>query len=324
VQVNFRFCQNENDDALTWNAMAKAMQQESTIGIQPEGYNAIMTSLLFYRKKKEAGSFYQKSALVKNSVPTERLFEFLDKLVVADMTDSENYRGAMDAWEAFIQKAQDPLKSKALLRKAELLVGPLGEPQKGLEILNQIKNESLSDREKRSYNIAQSDAVLRKEGFSAAYYILSSIKTGISNPKDARERLERENSTNAKLFLVQQYITSGRNTEALDVIAALEWENPPLRLYAPLVLMKGKAFFKLGRNVMAGTLLENGLLLDRDDDTDAKIRMALAGVHVARKEYLKAKQQISTIRKQNPDSLEELEASKLLEVINRKISEGAK
>ncbi|OGV57078.1 MAG: hypothetical protein A2X45_10460 [Lentisphaerae bacterium GWF2_50_93] len=324
VQVNFRFCQNENDDALTWDTIAKAIQQESTIGIQSEGYDAIMASLLFYKKKKESEEFYRKSSLMKKSAATERLFEFLDKLVAARMMESEDYKGAMDAWEIFLQKAQEPLKSKALLNRAELLVGPLCETQKGLEILNGIKNESLSETEKRSFIIAQSDAVLRKEGFNAAYYILNSIKTGNTIPKDARERLERENSTNAKLFLVEQYIASGKNTEALDVIAALESEKPSLRLYAPLVLLKAKACSKLGRSVMAGSLLEGGLLLDRDDVIDAKIRMALAGIYVARKEYLKAKQQISTIKKQNPDSLEELEATKLLELINKKINEGVK
>ncbi|HBC88114.1 MAG TPA: hypothetical protein DCZ94_14280 [Lentisphaeria bacterium] len=324
VQVNYRFGQSENDDNLTNEIMKKAVQQESSGGIQDEGYNAIITSMIFYKQKKEAETFYQKSSLMKKSPATERLFDFLDKLVVARMAETENYKAAIDAWDAFLQKAQEPMKSRALLKKAELLVGPLGDPQKGLEILNGIRNASLSDREKRAYIVAQSDAVLRKEGFNAAYYILNSIKTGNPVPKDAKERLERENSTNAKLFLVEQYIASNKNAEALEVISALEWEKPSIRLYAPLVLLKGRAFSKLGRNVMSVAVLEGALLLDRDDSTDAKIRIALAGVYAGRKEYLKAKQQISTIRKQNPNSLEELEASKLLEVINKKISEGAK
>ena len=324
VQVNFRFGQNQNDDNLTSEIIKKAVQQESTVGIQPEGYDAIMTAMLFYKQKKDGETFYQKSALIKNSAATAHLFEFLDKLVVAQMIDSENYKRGMDAWEAFSQKAQEPLKARALLKEAELLVGPLRETQNGLDILGKIKNASFSDVEKRSYLIAQSDAALSKDGFNAAYYILSSIVTANSNPKDAKERLARENSVNAKFFLIEHYIKSDKDAEALEVITALEWEKPTVRLYAPLVLLKGKAYSKLGRTVMAGALLEGGLLLDRDDDTDAKLRMALAGVYVARKEYLKAKQQLSTIKKQNPNSLEDLEASKLLDVINKKISEGVK
>ena len=75
--------------------------------------------------------------------------------------------------------------------------------------------------------------------------------------------------------------------------------------------------------MFAGVILENALLLDRDDDTDAKIRIELAGVYVLKKEYLNAKKQISVIKKRNPGSLEEIAADKLLEIINRKISEGA-
>ncbi len=318
VQVNFRFGQNQNDDNLTYDIIRKAVQQESTIGIQPEGYDAIMTAMLFYKQKKEGEAFYQKSALMKNSEARAHLFEFLDKLVVAQMIDSENYVRGIDAWEAFIQKSQEPLKSRALLKKAELLIGPLRETQNGLDILSKIEDASLSDVEKKSYIIAQSDAALSKEGFNSAYYILNSIVAASSNPKDAKERLERENSVNAKLFLVEHYIKSDKDAEALEVIAALEWEKPTVRFYAPLLLLKGRAYSKLGRTIMAGALLENGLLLDRDDDTDAKLRMALAGVYVARKEYLKAKQQLAIIKKQNPNSLEELEASKLLDVINKK------
>ena len=324
VQVDFRFGQNEHDDNVTNEIMRKAVQQESAVGIQPEGYDAVMAAMLFYRQKKEAELFYQNSSLMKKSAAKENLFEFLDRLAVPQMMDSENYTGAIAAWEAFVVKAQEPLKSKALLNKAELLVGPLAELQQGLAILNEIKNESLSDREKRSYIVMQSDAVLRKDGFNAAYKMLNDIRTAISAPKNAREQLECENSINAKLFLAEQYIASGKNTEALEIIDSLEWEKPSIRLYAPLVMLKGKALSKLGRNVMAGTVLEGGLLLDRDDDTDAKIRMELAGTYVARKEYLKAKQQISTIRKKNPDSIEQLESSKLLELINVKIDEGAK
>ena len=87
--------------------------------------------------------------------------------------------------------------------------------------------------------------------------------------------------------------------------------------------MKGRVLSKLGRTAFAGVTLENGLLLDRDDDTDAKIRIELAGIYAVRKEYLNAKKQISVIKKRNPGSLEEIAADKLLEIINRKISEGA-
>ena len=320
AQINYRFGQNENDDNQTFEMLKKSVQQESSSGIQPEGYDAIMTAMIFYKQKKEAEAFYRTSSLMKKAPANELLFDFIDKLVTAQCIDRENYKGAVEVWDAFLQKSQEPIKSRALLEKAGILVMPLGETQKCLDVLGEIRQASLSDAEKRLYLIAQADAVLRKEGLNPAYCILENIKTKSAPPKSLREKLERENSINAKLFLLEQRVASGKFQDALDVASDLELEKPSIRFYAPLALMKGRAYAKMGKNTMAGTILENALLLDMDDDTDAKTRLSLAGVYVARKEYLKAKQQIAAIKKRSPGSLEEIEANKLLD----KINEGAK
>ena len=252
------------------------------------------------------------------------MFDFLDRLVDDRMTEAEDYRAAVEIWDVFIAKANDPLKARALLRKAEILCGPLGETQKALEIADGLKCAQFSDKEKISYLILRADLALRKEGLNAAYYILDSVRQKNAPARDPKERLQRENSVNARLFLIDQLIASGKYQEALDNAAQIEYENPAIRLHAPFALLKGKALSKLGRTMMAGAVLEDALLLDMDDDIDAKTRIVLAGTYVARKEFLKAKQQISAIRKKRAGSLEEIEASKLLELINSRTGEGAK
>lgn len=324
VLVDFRYGQSENDDNLTYEIIKKAVNQEASCGIQVEGYNAIMAALLFYRNKKEAEQFYVKSSLMKKAVPQELLFEFLDKLVSAGMTESEKYSEALTAWDSFTGRTNDAnLMVKAKLRKAGLLIGPLREPLKGIDILNEVKKNTMPEREKKELLLDEGDALLLTQGMNEAYRIFSSLEPKNAKPKDAREKLEMENALNAKLFLIEHLITSGKYSEALELIGVLQRDRPLTRLYAPLALFKGRALSKLGRMAFAGVILENALLLDRDDDTDAKIRIELAGVYAARKEYLNAKKQISVIKKKNPGSLEEIAADKLLEIINRKISEGA-
>lgn len=324
VLVDFRFGQSENDDNVTNEIVKKAVSQEASCGIQLEGYNAIMAALLFYKKKKEAEQFYLKSALMKKAVPPELLFEYLDKLVTASMMESEKYAEALKVWELFAGKANDAgIQTKVKLRKAELLVGSLREPLKGIEILNEMKKTTLPEREKKEMLIDEGDALLLTAGINEAYRIFNSLEPKNAKPKDAREKLELENALNSKLFLIENLITSGKYQEALDLIGSLQWDRPTSRLYAPLVLLKGRVLSKLGRTVFAGVTLENGLLLDRDDDMDAEIRLELAGIYAQKKEYLNAKKQISVIKKRNPGSLEEIAADKLLEIINRKISEGA-
>ncbi len=324
VAVEFRFGQSENDDNITNEIVKKAVSQEASCGIQVEGYNAIMAALLFYKKKKEAEQFYLKSALMKKAVLPELLFEFFDKLVTAFMTESEKYAEALKAWELLAGKTDDAtLLAKVKLRKAELLVGPLGEPLKGMEILNEMKKATLPDKGKKELLLDEGDALLLTEGINEAYRIFNSLEPKNVKHKDAREKLEFENALNSKLFLIESLILAGKYSEALDLIGILQWDRPTTRLYAPLALLKGRVLSKLGRTVFAGVILENALLLDRDDDTDAKIRIELAGVYVLKKEYLNAKKQISVIKKRNPGSLEEIAADKLLEIINRKISEGA-
>ena len=324
VLLDFRYSQSENDDNLTNEIIKKALSQEASAGIQVEGYNAIMTALLFYKKKKEAEQFYLKSALMRKTVLPELLFEFLDKLVAPSMTESEKYAEALKVWESFTAKTNEStLLVKAKFRKAELLIVPLREPLKGNEILNEIKKETLPEREKKALLIYEGDALMLTEGANEAYRIFNSLEPRNSKPKDAKDKLEIENALNSKLFLIEHMISSGKYSEALDLIGTLQWDRPTTRLYAPLSLFKGRALSKLGRTALAGVTLENSLLLDRDDDTDAKIRIELAGVYAIKKEYLNAKKQISVIKKRNPGSLEEIAADKLLEVINRKISEGA-
>ncbi|MEI6424756.1 MAG: PKD domain-containing protein, partial [Lentisphaerota bacterium] len=324
VLLDFRYSQSENDDNLTNEIIKKALSQEASAGIQVEGYNAIMTALLFYKKKKEAEQFYLKSALMKKTVLPELLFEFLDKLVAPSMTESEKYAEALKVWESFTAKTNEStLLVKAKFRKAELLIVPLREPLKGNEILNEIKKETLPEREKKALLIYEGDALMLTEGANEAYRIFNSLEPRNSKPKDAKDKLEIENALNSKLFLIEHMISSGKYSEALDLIGTLQLDRPTTRLYAPLSLFKGRALSKLGRTALAGVTLESSLLLDRDDDTDAKIRIELAGLYAIKKEYLNAKKQISVIKKRNPGSLEEIAADKLLEVINRKISEGA-
>lgn len=324
VLVDYRYWQSENDDNLSNEIIKKAVNQEASCGIQVEGYNAIMAALLFYRNKKEAEQFYLKSSLMKKAVSQELLFEFIDKLAAACMTESEKYAEALTAWDSFTGRTNDAnLLGKAKLRKAGLLIGPLREPLKGIEILNEMKKTALPDREKKELLLDEGDAFLLTQGINEAHRIFSSLEPKNTKPKDAREKLEIENALNAKLFLIEHLITSGKYPEALDLIGVLQWDRPVTRLYAPLALFKGRALAKLGRTAFAGVILENGLLLDKDDDTDAKIRIELAGFYAARKEYLNAKKQISVIKKKNPGSLEEIAADKLLEIINRKISGGA-
>ncbi|MFA6293933.1 MAG: PKD domain-containing protein [Victivallales bacterium] len=324
ILVDFLFGQSENDDNMTNEIVKKAVLQEASCGIQAEGYNAIMNALLFYKKKKEGEQFYLKSSLIKKNVSPELLFEFLDKLVAPCMTEAEKYSEALNAWELFAGKTDNAtLLAKAKLRKAELLIGPLGEPLKGIEILNGLKKTPLPDPGKKALLIEEGNALLLTEGINEAFRVFNSLEPKNAKPKDGREKLEFENALNSKLFLIENLISSGKYQEALDLIGVLQWDRPSTRLYAPLVLLKGRVLSKLGRTVFAGVTLENGLLLDRDDDTDAKIRIELAGIYAMRKEYLNAKKQISVIKKRNPGSLEEIAADKLLEIINRKISEGA-
>jgi hypothetical protein len=324
VLVGFRFGQNENNDNLTDWIVKKSVGQEASCGIQLEGYNAIMNAQLFYNKKGEGEQFYLKSSLMKKEVSPQLLFEFLDKLVTVSMTEAEKYAEALKAWDLFIGKTHDSaLLGKAHLRKSELLIGPLREPLKGIELLNGMKKATLPEREKKALLIEEGDAVLLTKGINEAYRLFSSLEPKNAKLKNEREKLEFENALNTKLFLIENLILSGKYSEALELIRLLEWDRPTVRLYAPLALLKGRVLSKLGRNVLAGVTLENSLLLDRDDDTDAKIRIELAKVYAMKKEFLKAKQQISVIKKRNPGSLEEIAAGKLLEVINRKISEGA-
>ncbi len=318
VQVNYRFGQNENDDNVTLGMLNRSVQQESSIGVQPEGYDAIMECMIFYKQKKEAEAFYQKSALTKKSPASAFFFDFLDKLVVLQMWEAENYGGAAGAWDDFIKRAEEPLKSRALLRKAQLLAGPLGEHQAAVMTIDQIKTDSLTDTEKRNQLFARADVALHNEGLNAAVGVLAPAAQA-GSAKDLRAMLDRENSANAKLFLVEQLIISGKHQEALDNIAALEAENPYLRLYAPLALMKGRILAALGRQVFSAKILQAGLLLEPDEGTEARIRLELARLYIARKEYISARQQLSTIRKIRPGSVEEIEASKLMDLIKKNL-----
>ncbi|OQC33099.1 MAG: hypothetical protein BWX70_00373 [Verrucomicrobia bacterium ADurb.Bin070] len=126
---------------------------------------------------------------------------------------------------------------------------------------------------------------------------------------------------NSRHFRVQNLLSQGLFRESLPEVDMLEWEMPEERASPRINLMKVQALVGNGQPRKASVCLQRALLAEVDETYTPKLRLELAKLYLAQRQFQQARHQIALIRKESPWTHEEIEARRLLDDIERALTE---
>lgn len=126
---------------------------------------------------------------------------------------------------------------------------------------------------------------------------------------------------NSRHFRVQNLLSQGLFRESLPEVDMLEWELPEERASPRINLMKVQALVGNGQPRKAIVCLQRALLAEVDETYTPKLRLELAKLYLGQRQFQQARHQIALIRKESPWTHEEIEARRLLDDIERALTE---
>ncbi len=317
-----RYGQNENDDARTLSLLNRAVQQERAVGIQPNGYALITLGYYFFLKEEEAAAFAERVLAALDRIPEADLPSMLSELALGVQQVDEQYELAARCFRALLDRVKDPkARASAALHFGGMLNLCLNRPQEAREILNAIRRDDLTDWEPRLLDIYLADTALVLDDVATAQKLYAAIPR--QTPLLTGTALDRKAlfDYHSRHFRVQNLLSQGLFRESLPEVDMLEWEMPEERASPRINLMKVQALIGNGQPRKAMVCLQRALLAEVDETYTPKLRLELAKLYLAQRQFQQARHQIALIRKESPWTHEEIEARRLLDDIERALTE---
>ena len=322
LRIMPRYGQNENDDARALNLLNRAVQQEREAGIQPNGYALITLGYFFFLKEAAAAAFTERVLAALDRMPEEDLAPVLRELALGVQQVDEQYELAERCFRALLDRVKDPkARASAALHFGGMLNLCLNRPQEAREILNAIRRDDLTDWEPRLLDIYLADTALVLDDVATAQKLYAAIPR--QTPLLTGTALDRKAlfDYNSRHFRVQNLLSQGLFRESLPEVDMLEWEMPEERASPRINLMKVQALVGNGQPRKASVCLQRALLAEVDETYTPKLRLELAKLYLAQRQFQQARHQIALIRKESPWTHEEIEARRLLDDIERALTE---
>jgi hypothetical protein len=323
IHIAPRYGQSENDDRLALQMLGKAVRQEKTIGIQPQGYALITHGYYFFLKERKAADFAQSVVAAADRIPETDLYPLLIKLALAVQQVDEQYDLAEKCFRLILDKVKDP-GSRAFtgLHYAGMLNLCLNRPMEARQLLAQIAGKDLTNAwDRRLLEIYRADTSLVLDDYATAQkqYVAIATPQALLTSGQLDRKLMFDYSSRA--FRIQNLLSQKLFRQSLEELEMLEWQLPEERLSPSVNLLKVHALMGNNQPRKAIVCAQRALLAKVDDTYRPKLRLELARAYLHLRQFVKAQRQVSLIRKESPWTLEEIEARKLLGDIDRSIEE---
>jgi tetratricopeptide (TPR) repeat protein len=322
LRIAPRYGQNENDDARALSLLNRAALQEREAGIQPQGYALITLGYFFFLKEAEAAAFGERVLAALDRIPEADLAPVLRELALGVQQVDEQYELAERCFRAILERVKDPkARASAALHFGGMLNLCLNRPQEAREVLNAIRREDLTDWEPRLLDIYLADTALVLDDLATAQKLYAAIPR--QTPLQVGTALDKKAlfTYNSRHFRVQNLLSQGLFRESLPEVDMLEWELPEERASPRINLMKVQALVGNGQPRKAIVCLQRALLAEVDETYTPKLRLELAKLYLGQRQFQQARHQIALIRKESPWTHEEIEARRLLDDIERALTE---
>jgi len=127
---------------------------------------------------------------------------------------------------------------------------------------------------------------------------------------------------NSRYLRLRNLLAQRLYPEALEELSIIEWETPEEKMSPSLNLLKVEALAGNGQPRKAIVCLERALLAAADDTFRPRLRLKLAELCLANGLLAKARVQAEEIRRESPQSPDEVEARALLAEVERRVQEA--
>ncbi len=322
VRIAPRYGQSENDDARTLALLDRAVRQERDSGIEPAGYALISQGYFFFLKEAEAAAFADRLLAAADRIPESDLVPTLNELALGVQQVNEQYELSERCFKTLLAKSTDPrTKASAALHYAGMLNLCLNRPQDARATLVAIRRTDLVDWEQRLLDIYLADAAMVLDDCATARKLYQAIPKPTAIVSGNKMDRAAQFDYNSRYFRLQNLLSQQLYREGLTELDMLEWEIPEERISPRMNLLKVQALVGNNQPRKAVVCLQRALLAEVDETYTPALRLELAKLYVEMNQLAQAKHQIALIRKESPWTLEEIEARKLSEEIERKLGE---
>ncbi|OPZ30525.1 MAG: PKD domain protein [Lentisphaerae bacterium ADurb.BinA184] len=324
VAVRPRYGQSENDEAAALALLREGVAQEQSGGIQPEGYATLTLGFLFYLQEGAAAEFAPRALAQAAAVPAADIFPLFYRLGRDVQSVGERYDLAEACFRVVLEReAQPELRAQAALHAAGMLIHCQDRPAEARALLETVADAHLvNEWERRLLRIYQADCALVLDGVAdarKAYAAVAPHKPLIVGGELDRKALSDYNSRYLRL---RNLLAQRLYPEALEELSIIEWETPEEKMSPSLNLLKVEALAGNGQPRKAIVCLERALLAAADDTFRPRLRLKLAELCLANGLLAKARVQAEEIRRESPQSPDEVEARALLAEVERRVQEA--
>jgi len=323
VRIAPRYGQSEGDDGRALALIDRAVDQERTSGIQPQGYALISHGYYFFLKEEKAAAFAERVLAAIDRIPEADRAPMLSELALGVQTVNEQYELSERCFRALLDKVTDPkARASAALHYAGMLNLCLNRPQEARERLAAIRREDLTDWEPRLLDIYIADTAMVLDDVATARKMYLAIPKPIAVVDGNKLDREAMFDYNIRYFRLKNLLSQKLYEESLHELDMIEWDLPEERAAPRMNLLKVQALVGNKQPRKAVVCLQRALLAEADETYTPALRFELAKLYVGMNQLAQAKHQIDLIRKESPWTKEEIEARKLADEIDKKIGEG--
>ena len=320
IHVSPRYGQSENNDKRTLALLDRAIQQERECSIQPEGYALISRALFFFLREAQAATFAPRALAAVDRIPEADLNPLMIELALGVQQVDEQYELAERCFRVILNKVKNSkARAFAALHCGGMLNLCLNRPQEARELLSAINRTDLDSGGQRLLDIYLADTALILDDFATAQTLYLAIPKPLSLIADGKLDRAVMFNYNSRYFRLQNLLSQHLYREGLFELDMIEWDLPEERAAPRMNLLKVQALVGNNQPRKAVVCIQRALLAEADETYTPRLRLELAKLYVNMNRFAQAKHQISLIRKESPWTQEELDARKLLKMLEEKM-----
>jgi len=322
LRVAPRYGQSENDDKRALALLDRAVQQEKESGIQPEGYALISRGYFFFLREAEAAAFAPRALAAVDSIPAADLNPMMIELALGVQQVDEQYELAESCFRVILDNVKDPKAvAFAALHCGGMLNLCLNRPEDARKLLSSIKRTDLDSGGQRLLDIYLADTALILDNFATAQKLYLAIPKPFALIADGKLDRAVMFDYNSRYFRLQNLLSQQLYRESLAELDMIEWDLPEERASPRMNLLKVQALVGNNQPHKAVVCIQRALLADADETYTPRLRLELAKLYLSMNRFAQTKYQIALIRKESPWTQEELDARKLLGLLEEKLRE---
>jgi hypothetical protein len=127
---------------------------------------------------------------------------------------------------------------------------------------------------------------------------------------------------NSRYFRLQNLLSQKFYRESLMALDMIEWDIPEERASPRMNILKVQALVGNNQPRKAVVCIQRALLAEVDETYTPRLRLELAKLYLKMNRFAQAKHQIALIRKESPWTQEEIDARKLLKILEEELRVG--